>query len=619
MARAYTEDSITRHAGLNGVRAKPAMYIGDVSSGGLTTICREVMDNSADVALAGQNKLVHMVFGADDDYWVFDNGPGIPVGKKEFEDERGRKETLSTFYVVTGLLHSGKNFGGGGVSRGTHGVGNKATNAMSDVYKVWTFRDGKWWAIEYSKGKLVKDVHASKPPVLPHGLKCAKGTITYFKPDRTVFNKTAKMDLAALESWAKLSSWLVPGLTINLTNSKGQTKTFMSKDGVLGFLKNRVAELKCTTIGKPFVYHNDQFDIAIAFSDAEGNDLVHAYTNGLLNKDGGKHLDAVYAALDKSLVPYKGKAKYSVSALRDGVIGLVNIKLEAPEFGGQTKDKLIDKRVDATYVKIITDAFNAHWAKNKTLARQIVRRAVELHKAVAEFSENKKLLKKLTTTRSSTLLPGKLTTAKCKPEERELFLVEGDSAGGTAKSARFKEFQEVLPLKGKIENAERVSANKALSEEVINILQAIGYDPSKPNPELNLRSHRVIILADPDIDGQHIICLALTALWKLVPKLITNGHVYAVAASEFKAVVKGKNVYADSLADMKAKCGGTLPKDVLHIKGWGEVGPDVLREMAFDKRSRRLYRITAPVGKDAQMVKLIMGEDTTFRKKMLGV
>lgn len=621
-ARKYDESSIERHAGLQGIRKKPTPYIGPPDSGGLWTIWREPADNTVDNALEGLNKLTHLIADSKPNrYWVRDEGSGIPVGKKQFEDEMGKKQLLSTFFVVTGLTHAGKNFNAEAISRGTHGIGIKATNALSDFFKVWTFRDGKWYAIEYAKGKLVKDVHVTKAPVLPHGIKATKGTVVCFEPDYTIFAKSAKIDMKLAVQWCQLSSYLVPGLTIKLTTADGKTQEFVSKDGVAGFLKQRVDELGCGTLGKPFIYTDNQFSIAIAFSDADGSDLVHAYTNGLRNKDGGVHLDAVYKALDASLGPYKGKTKFSATALRDGVIGLVDCKIEAPEFSGQTKEKMTDKRIGAAQVKDITAAFTAFWAKNKTMAKEVCKRASALHSAVSEFKENKRLMKELKgpARGSSVLLPGKLTTAKCAPEQREIYLVEGDSAAGTAKSARFKEYQEVLPLKGKIENAERVSVNKALSEQVVNILQAIGYDPNKDNPELNLRAHKVVILADPDIDGYHIQCLALTSIWKLVPKLITNGNVYVVAASEFKAVVKGKNVYANSLEEMAKKCGGTVPKDVLHIKGWGEVGPDVLREMAFDPKTRRLWRVTPPDGKQAQDVKRIMGEDPEYRKKMLGV
>lgn len=621
-AKKYDESSIERHAGLQGIRKKPTPYIGPPDSSGLVTIWREPADNTVDNALAGFNKVTHLIADSKPNrYWVRDEGSGIPVGKKHFEDEMGKKQLLSTFFVVTGLTHAGKNFSAEEVSRGTHGLGIKCTNALSTFFKVWTFREGKWYAIEYSKGRLVKDVHATKAPVLPHGIKATKGTVVCFEPDYEIFKPTAKMDMKQVVQWCELSSYLVPGLSIRLTTADGKTREFVSKDGVQGFLKQRIEELKCGTVGKPFVYNDKQFSIAIAFSDADGSDLVHAYTNGLRNKDGGVHLDAVYNALNQSLTPYKGKAKFSAQSLRDGVIGLVNCKLEAPEFSGQTKDKLTDKRIGAAQTKDILAGFTAFWLKNKTMAREICKRATALNAAVNEFKENKKLMKALKqpTRGSGIVLPGKLTMAKCKPEQREVFLVEGDSAGGTAKSARFKDFQEVLPLKGKIENAERVSPNKALSEEVINVLQAVGYDPNKENPELNLRAHKIIILADPDIDGYHITCLALTTIWKLVPKLILNGNVYIVAASEFKAVVKGKNVYANSLEDMKKKCGGVLPRDVLHIKGWGEVSPEVLREMAFDPKTRRLWRVTPPDVKQAQDVKRIMGEDPSYRKTMLGV
>jgi DNA gyrase/topoisomerase IV subunit B len=277
-------------------------------------------------------------------YWSLDAGVGIPVGKQEFEDERGRKEKLSTLYVVTGLTHAGANFDSDVISRGTHGIGMKATNAMSKVFTVWTFRDGAWWCIEYRDAKLYKEPYKTKAPKLPHGIKTTKGTVTLFEPDMSLFQKGSKINLDFAATWCQLTAYLVKGLTIKLTNAKGKTKTYVTK-GPAEFLEHRIEENKASRFGKPFLLSSREADIAIAFTDYEGADNVECYTNGLRNKEGGEHLRALYAAMVKSLDPYKGRAEYTPSDLREGLIGLVNYKIAAPKFNNQPKDKLVDERV----------------------------------------------------------------------------------------------------------------------------------------------------------------------------------------------------------------------------------------------------------------------------------
>lgn len=620
MTTKYSEKDIERYAGLAGIRKRPTRFIGSNDSNGLFTCVREPLDNCCDLALAGINDTAHLVIDGES-YWVLDNGPGIPVGKKEFADERGRVESLSVLFVVTGLTNAGKNFNSDTISRGAHGEGLKCTNAMSKNFKVWTFRDGKWWTIEYRDAKLFKDVGVGSAPKLPHGLKASKGTVIQFTPDLSLFARGTRLSMTDVRSWCELTSVLIPGFTVKFTNAKGVTRVMRSKDGVKEYLTKRVTELKCNLLRDRIFHISDKVvDVALGFSDTD-KASIDCYTNGLRNNDGGEHLRAVYAALEKSLLPYRGKNKYTPTALRDGLLGLVNAKLSTPKFNNQTKDKLLDERGYDLVLPAVLKAFEEFWRKNKSLAAEICQRAAKLHQATYDFQQNKKLMQALKPSKNTKmLLPGKLTASpKCPPHKRELFLVEGDSAGGTAKFARYREYQEIYYLRGKFINAMRASDNAVLSsEEVKGVLQAIGFDPSQKDPINKLRVGRIIWLSDPDDDGYHINTLGLTLLYKYLPRLFELGKVFMVAASEYVATVNGRTIYGNSVEALAKQNGGKTPKDTMHLKGWGEASVEQLRQLAMDPATRRLYRVDPPVD-GGKVVTLIMSDDPVYRKKMLGV
>lgn len=625
MAKKYDENSIERFAGLAGVRKKPTVYVGPMDADGLWTIWREPGDNGVDRALAGQNDLVHLVVDTKG-YWVLDNGPGIPVGMKTFEDERGRKEKLSTFYVVTGLTHAGGNFSDDGeASRGTHGIGLKATNALSNVFKVWTFRDGKWWYIEYSKGKLVKDVaKVAKAPKLPHGLKRNKGTIVYFEPDYPLFSKGVKMDLSAAQSWAELTSYLVKGLTVAVTNGKGKTTTYKTKNGPIDFVMKRLAEEKAESLGKTFTYSSKQMDVALAFSSAEGGNNLWGYTNGLRNVDGGEHVDALTRAMYASLKPYmpkrkKGKeAPFKQDDLLEGLMGLINYKIAAPKFSNQVKAKLLDERVREVAVPQLEKAFNEFWAKNKAFAKRIVANAIALREKTQDFLKDKKLIRNVNGAKKAILTKLAGITGKVPVEKRELFLVEGDSAGGTAKQARDKQFQAVFKLKGKPLNVMQAEKDKVNNNnEIAQILAAIGVDLSGKKHDIGYG--KIIFLTDPDVDGRHINCLLLAFFWKYMPYLFKQGRIYIVRSPEFMAWHKG-SIYFGMTKEEVYKQAKTEKVDIQHIKGWGEIEASDMEPIAFDPTIRKLYRIMPPeTKKDAARFEALMGESTDYRKQLLGV
>ncbi|MDE1905769.1 MAG: hypothetical protein KGH75_04890 [Rhodospirillales bacterium] len=623
-----SEKDIERYAGLAGIRKKPVVYIGPTDENGLWTIWREPADNTVDRALAGQNKVTHLIIDSEPNtYWVRDEGDGIPVGKKEFIDERGRKELLSTFYVATGLTHGGSNFSGSSISRGTHGIGQKATNALSDFFQVWTFRDGQWWSIVYKKGKLIKDVHKSKAPKLPHGIKAKSGTVTCFKPDLTMFSNKAAMPLNDASSWCELTSYLVPKLKVLFTDNKGKTKEYVTKNGPIDYLDSKKIELKCEYDGKPFVHQSRLLDIVLSFSDKTGTDKIACYTNGLKNVEGGEHLRALRRSMYDSIIDFmpsskkkkskKQKAPFSMDDLQDGLVGLVNAKLAAPVFSNQRKDKLVDERVYKEANQEIYEAFIKYWNNNKALAKRIIDRATEINKLVVGFQASKKMIAnvKKASKKQSAKLSDIIGNAPL--EKREIILCEGDSAAGGLKMARDKSFQAVLPLKGKPLNVLKAKMDKINNnQEIVGILAAIGIDLAKK--DLKPRYGKIVILADADEDGGHITSLLLGFFWKFTPQLIKQGCLYTVLTPRYRCVLNGKTFFGQNKEKLRIKYG---PKaDITYLKGLGELQPDDLNTVACDPETRNLVQIQYPTDKKAiKNFERMLGEDTEYNKKLLGI
>ena len=613
------EAQIQRFAGLSGIRKKSTVYIGPNNSDGLWTIFREPADNFVDRALKGKNKYGHLIVDPNGKgYWVIDkDDEGFPVSIAVFEDERGRKEKLSQFYAATGLTHAGSNFDSDAISRGTHGIGIKATNAMSKVFQVWTCKpDGQWYTIVYKDAKLSQDVAKSKAPKLPHGIKAVKGSVIYFEPDMSLFTKDAKMSLTDANEWATLTSYLVPNLQISITTKLGKTKAYKTK-GISEYIDNELLRLKATAIGKTFVHQNNFVDVAIAFANAEGNELI-AYTNGLKNVDGGEHVKAVMDALVKSLKPYKGKLEYTPTDLRDGLVGLINAKIAAPKFSNQRKDRLDDERAYDPTFNSTFKAFEEFWKKHKSMATEVSRRAAELRKKTADFLKDKKLLSNVK--KASGKMSAKLSdiaNSKTPVEMRELFLVEGDSAAGTAKKARNQEYQATYALRGKPLNVMDAAKDKINNnEEVTGILAAIGLGSGKGD---EIRYGKIIFLADPDIDGKHINCLLMTVFWKFMPNLYRQGKIFMLKAPEYYAM-QGKEICFGSTPEDVYKKTGTTKSDVRHIKGWGELDADKMEPMAFEKGRRQLIRLMPPdTPKGKTQFEALMGKNSAYRQKMLGV
>lgn len=501
--------SDAKHLGYrDSVRTHTTMYLGELGEACAWTVCREALDNTVDEALGGHVTHTEFVIDEDGSYWVIDNGRGMPISPMEVEDPiTGKKSKVPALQGITSLLHAGakgKDSKAYAVSRGVHGIGIKGTNFTSKFFEVWTCPPEGWHYIGYKDGRIdgsIKKVKAPEHPALNR--KLTKGTLIHFKPDPKVVG-AEKFPVAYLSDWAKIAAYFTPDLKITATLANGKTRTWHFPEGPQRYLKDRIEELKIEAVqGKPFMVVNHLVSCVVAFTGHDSCELT-ALTNGLKNPGRGKHFDAFFDALTSAIEPYrKARQKFTPSDMRDGVVGLVNVNLSAPAFGGQTKEKLVDDRAGKPLKEMLQAALVKYFKENKSTAVWICERAQAMNELKGKFVAGKKVLGALKKKRKGGL-PAKAQIApNCKPEQRELFLIEGDSAGGTTKMARDPKYQENLPLKGKILNAAKSKDldSVLLSEEVMNILTMIGYDPSQEDPLSKLRVGKIILLSDPDPDG----------------------------------------------------------------------------------------------------------------------
>lgn len=632
----YTEKDISHFKrDTDKVRAKPNMYIGPNDEYGIYTILREVLDNGVDEARAGRNDSMRVWVCADGSFVVADNGVGIPVGKHK----TAKISTLT--HILTNLQSSGKMKGDAYKSSiGTHGVGLKATNALSDHLQVWTYRkdSGGWHTTEFKKGRETKKVIKGKPMKLPDGTTPKSGTVVRFIPDATMFtvkHKPGKVWFSVLppnsllHTWAEMTSYMNAKLKIEVNvftpkdTKKYSTTKYYAKDGIKTYMAKRLEQLKATPFKKQQVeYHSDSMELALSFADAEGDNIEY-FTNTVRNVDRGVHAEDFNRAIYDALKPFMGKQTFTPTDVRDGLVGVLNYKIDAPAFSSQTKEKLVDQRVKGACHKEALHVLSKFFKENKTLAQEWCKRAAELRNKTNAFLADKKLIKGVKNAGGAALaakLSAIANSSKVPINERELYLVEGDSAGGTAKQARDNTFQATFATQGKPLNvAEASSAQIHSNKEIIGLLAGIGLDLSKKVPLDSLHYGRIIYLTDPDVDGKHINCLFSAIWWKFAPGLFKAGRIYTIKAPEYMAKHKGKYIYGSSKQSVKKKAGSDKV-DIRHIKGWGEVPVPVLRELAFDPKTRNLVRILPPKDKSGgKRFEALMGKNAEFRKKLLGV
>ena len=494
------------------------MFIGSTDSHGLWVLIREMLDNAIDEFLAGRGSWAHLHV-QDGEYWVLDDANGIPQGiQRHVQHINGEDVTIKTptLQAVFADLHTSGKFHTEAykISRGTHGIGVKATNALSKFLNVYTFYEGQWYSIIFKKGKIVQSVEKCKAPTLWDGSKAKKGTLLHMAPDLTIFSSPSFPSSLTVE-WAEIATLLSPGFKVVVSSPKGR-KEFFSDKGPSEYVTRFVEKHNLLGERQMFEYKSELADVIVGFTNYDGCS-VRGFVNGLSQAQGGKHVESVTGALYAGLKPFiklkkvkeDGKTKevpaFREADLKEGLVGMVNMYLHKATYSSQDKAKLSDDRAGEPFEQMLEEVATKFFADNKALASRLCERATQMNSLKQKFTLSKQAAKALNGLRRNGL-PAKFASwdLKTKAADRELYIVEGDSAGGTVKKARFP-YQGVLPLKGKIFNALKDAGDKTLeSDEILNILAGIGYDVNATDPYAKLQVGKIICLADPDSDGPFV-------------------------------------------------------------------------------------------------------------------
>ena len=635
----YSADSIQVLEGLEAVRKRPAMYIGDISEKGLHHLVNETVDNSIDEAMAGYCTDIEVTINEDNSITVEDNGRGIPV------DEH-KKLHKSALEVVMTVLHAGGKFDKGSykVSGGLHGVGVSCVNALSTHMMSQVFRGGKIYQQEYEKGKPLY-------PVKVIGETDKRGTRQQFWPDPTIFTTTIyKWDIIA--SRMRELAFLNAGIKITLTDlrpdEEGKTKqmVFHAKDGLKEFV--RYVDRHRTHLFDDVIYLKTEkqgipIEIAIMYN-TDYSENIHSYVNNINTIEGGTHLTGFRMALTRTLKAYaeaeptiakqieKAKVEIAPEDFREGLTAVISIKVAEPQFEGQTKTKLGNSEVQGAVQQAVNEALTDYLEEHPDEAKKICEKVVLAATArIAARKARESVQRKNFMTGGG--LPGKLADCSIKdPKESEIFLVEGDSAGGSAKQGRDRFHQAILPLRGKILNVEKVQWHKVFeAESVMNIIQSIGVrfgvdgEDSKEANTDKLRYDKIIIMTDADVDGSHIDTLIMTLFYRFMPKVIEEGHLYIATPPLYKCSFKNKvSEYCYTEQQRQAfidKYGEGVEDKNIHTqryKGLGEMNPEQLWETTMDPKTRLLKQVTIENAAHAdEIFSMLMGDDVEPRREFI--
>ncbi len=618
----YSGKDIQVLEGLEAVRKRPSMYIGSTGPKGLHHLVYEVVDNSVDEALAGYCTAIDVVIHPDNSVSVTDNGRGIPVDNVP----KYRKPAVE---VVLTVLHAGGKFGGEGykVSGGLHGVGVSVVNALSTKLCVEVKRDNKIWKQEYDHGKPVA-------PLKAEGKTKTTGATVTFWADAEIF-ETTNYDYDTLATRFRETAFLNKNLKITLTDERElepRVEEFRYAGGIVDFVKY-LNENKDTIHAKPIYFEaeGDEGSVEISMQWNMGySDAVLAFANNINTHEGGTHLEGFKNALTRTINDYARRQgilkekddNLTGEDIREGLAAIVSVKLRDPQFEGQTKTKLGNTEMRGFVQQIVTQGLAEYLEEHPKPARLIVGKSAQAAKARAAARKARELTRRKGLLESSTL-PGKLADCSIREAElTEIYLVEGDSAGGSAKQARDRSFQAILPLRGKILNVERAGLNRALSsEEIQAMITAMGTNIGEEFDVEAARYHKAIIMTDADVDGAHIRCLILTFFYRFMPEMIENGYIYIAQPPLYKLSVGKKHEYAYNdiqLQQMLARLPEGTKSNIQRYKGLGEMNPEQLWETTMDPSKRTLLQVTIDDALAAEKAFTdLMGDQVEPRKEFI--
>ena len=624
----YTSEDIQVLEGLQAVRLRPGMYIGSTDSTGLHHLVYEIVDNSVDEFMANYCTSVSIEILSDGTIQIEDDGRGIPVDQHKSSGMSGVETVMTT-------LHAGGKFGGKAytVSGGLHGVGASVVNALSSYFKVEVYRDGNIYTQEFSKGLRTSDLNSEPQDTSLNSVKT--GTRITFLPDKTIFSKI-EYDFFILNQRFKEMAYLNRGMTIKFKSDWHKESvdtndlTYLFQGGIVSFVED-MNKNRNNIIPKPFYIENQIeqtiVEVALQYNDSF-NENIYSFANCINTTDGGSHITGFRSALTRVINDYGRKQKLlkdsnlSGEATRDGLTAVISVKLTNPQFEGQTKAKLGNPEVRTQVETILGEAFNIYLEDNPKISKRIIEKILIAQNARDAARKARDLIIRKNSWDGSSL-PGKLADCSDKnPENCELYIVEGESAGGTAKMGRDRTYQAILPIKGKILNVEKSREDKIfLHEEIKNLIIAIGGGVGEEFDIEKIRYHRIIIMTDADVDGAHIRTLLLTFFFRHMYKLIENNNLYIAQPPLYRITSGRKSLWAYSDDERDKVIGGFEGKGKINTqryKGLGEMSAEQLWDTTMDPESRTLNLVKSNhTSMESDMFSLLMGDEVPPRREFI--